>query len=184
MSTNTKAEQTVPPLVSAQYLATMFDTTTETVRQWNVKHGMPKAGHGKYPTQECCVWIKAHYQVIGAKQFKEGKSKYSRAEWDLRKAAAITLQEELELVVKRGEVVSISAIQQEVEDILEGFRNQLRSIPGLWAGEVLGLENKPEAQDRLNDLVDDLMTILSKPPELPNFDELEKIEAQLAEEDE
>lgn len=183
MSTNTKQEMTVPPLVSAGYLAEAFDVTTQTIRNWTEK-GMPKAGHAKYPFQECCVWIKAHYQVIGAKQYKDGKSKYSRAEWDLRKAAAITLQEELELVVKRGEVVSISAIQQEVEDILEGFRNQLRSIPGLWAGEVLGLENKPEAQDRLNDLVDDLMTILSKPPELPNFDELEKIEAQLEKEDE
>ena len=183
MSTNTKQEMTVPPLVSVGYLAEAFDVTTQTIRNWT-KEGMPKAGHAKYPFQECCVWIKAYYQVIGAKQYKDGKSHNKKDDWDLRKAAAVTLQEELTLAFKRGEVVSISAIQEEIEGILEGFRTQLRSIPGLWAGEVLGLENKPDAQTKLNELVDDLMLILSKPPELPNFDELEKIEAKLAEEDE
>ena len=183
MSTNTKQEMTVPPLVSASYLAEAFDVTTQTIRDW-LKKGMPKAGHAKYPFQECCVWIKAHYQVIGAKQYKDGKSKHSRAEWDLRKAAAVTLEAELDLAVKRGTVVSIDAIQEEIESILEGFRTQLRSIPGLWAGDILGLENKPDAQDKLNILVDDLMMILSKPPDLPDFAELEKIEAKLAEEDE
>ena len=145
---------------------------------------MHKVGFAKYDPRDCAAWIKRNERVEGAKQYKLGKSKYSKEEWDLRRAAAITLQEELQLAGKRGDVVSISIIKSEVDGILEGMRLQLKSIPGQWAGAILGLETKALAQDKLNGLVDELMEVLSKPPELPDFEELERLEQSLENETE
>ena len=180
MSTTSGAEDTLPQLVTSAWLAEQYGVTPETIRNW-AKKGMPKVGFAKYEPRECAGWIKRNERVEGAKLYKAGKSKYSKEEWDLRRAAAITLQEELQLSVKRREVVSITVIKNEIDGILEGMRLQLKSIPGQWAGAILGLDTKAIAQDKLNGLVDELMEGLSKPPELPNFEELERLEQQLIE---
>ncbi len=176
MSTTTGAEAQLPQLVTAPWLAELFDVTVETIRNW-VKKGMPKVGHAKYNPAICGVWVKNNERVEGAKQWKGGKETFKKSEWELRKLAAVTLQEELKTETQRGAVVAISVLEDEMNGILEGMRQQLKSIPGAWAGGVLGLETKAEAQDKLSVLVDDLMHILSRPPDLPDFTELEKLEA-------
>lgn len=100
----------------------------------------------------------------------------TKEEWELRKKAADALLAEITVAKERSQLIPIARIETDLIHQLESVRTALRAIAGRWAGELLGIETKPEAQKRLERLVDDLMLAASVPSDLPDLDTINQLD--------
>ena len=175
MPVNSKTKVDVPQTVTRDQLAQLLGVHPDTVTKWE-KDDLPKLSRGKYPLSSCIQWHSIHEVKMATKRFKKGDMQLTKEEWELRKKAADALLAEITVAKERSQLIPIARIETDLIHQLESVRTALRAIAGRWAGELLGIETKPEAQKRLERLVDDLMLAASVPSDLPDLDTINQLD--------
>jgi len=167
--------------VAAQQLAELFDVTTPTVYNWANKYGMPKEARGKFDVTKCINWKINH--ELRKSQLTLTDEDVTEQELELRKLSAETALKEIQVERERDTLTTHEAVKALLAGYLEPLRGALLQIPSTWPLELLGLEEKAEAQAILERLVDDLLRKSSATPTLPDFETISKIEEALEKEE-
>lgn len=161
----------LPKNADAQTVGDLIGVSARRVQQLAREGVVPKAGRGKYPLAGCVQAYIAYWQrqaeealSRGPANFKEARAKKVRAEAELK---------ELELGLKRGDLVPVDVVEAQVRDALEpvnvGLRTAHTRLSRSWS-ERLGIP-EGEAVYMIRELSDDirahLVQMMERDEELP-----------------
>lgn len=141
-------------LVNKTDLAIVFGVTNKTIDNWR-KAGMPRVGERRatrYDTAKCIKWhadqkLKESFRKhdIGSQIVDEKTAKAKKASFE----AALT---ELEYREAVNETVTTKRVEKYVDSLITQLKDAVMGIPGQWSDQVLGLKDRTEAIDRLDEL--------------------------------
>ena len=117
--------------LTQQQLADAFGLSTRQIRNWE-KGGVPHRAEGNrklYPLKEVIAWYRER-EVAAA---LEGVDTSAMDEAKLRKLLAEAESKELDLAVKRGELVPLDEVGDLVRESLEAVDSVLRHAPSRFA---------------------------------------------------
>lgn len=149
-------------LLTASDTEKMLDIAAQSLKNMK-KRGIPmtESKPPKYPARECVLWA-----------IKEGIVKYSISNnTDLdtenlppreRKDLADAQLKELELAKKRGELISLEDIRDQVERIMVSFKAKTLSIPSKIAPVLITCETVEEIKAIIDTSMRELLTELDR----------------------
>lgn len=152
-------------IVTVAQLAKEFNRDERTV-QLLARKGMPKAGHGQYDLEKCKTWYIAYLQqCIASRSSESGEAEddgnynveREQARWTAAKASIA----EIDLGIKRGEVVPIQVVEDAITGVVASARQQLLALPGRIAPQLEG-ETRAVIKARLATAVNQTLTSLSE----------------------
>ena len=141
-------------LVNDAKLAEVFKVSRQHVHVL-VKAGMPKAGRGQYDAAKCAIWYIHYLQEALKKKTPQNESVEAQ---DLRKekAGLVRTQKELaelDLAVKRRQLISVEDSARIWEDAVTRTRSRLLAAVNKHAGQVVGLKKPMQARAALELIV-------------------------------
>lgn len=71
----------------------------------------------------------------------------------------------LEAHKESGQLLTVEEAEQAMLTRLIQIRDALKNVPLSWMHQIIGIEDKKEAQEKLEELLDDLLKILSNQPD-------------------
>lgn len=124
------------------------------------RHGLPVDRSNGRPVYELAA-VLAWY--VGFKQDAVRDRKPStRTDADTRKAVAQAELAELELAQVKGQLVTLDDYEAGLSRVTGLLASIIRSAAGKWAPALVGLETVAEAQQRADELLRDLLEVLSQ----------------------
>jgi phage terminase Nu1 subunit (DNA packaging protein) len=143
-----------------------FGITYPTMTQW-IKKGFPiKQLPGNIfeinPT-EAIEWY-LQYKT-SALQSKLESLKDNNVDYDLEYKRWKSVRMKIESFKESGSLITVDEAEDALLQRLVVIREALKNIPLSWTHAVIGLENEQEAQLILEELLDDLMGVLSQAPD-------------------
>jgi phage terminase Nu1 subunit (DNA packaging protein) len=149
-------------LVSQRQVARDLGVTVRAIQD-AVDRGMPRHRNGRgwsYHTPECRRWYRARQRAAEAGRAKKREPRTELDRARLRKARAIAARSERALDELRRSVLTPSdeaALMAESRDVL---REAAKPVPRAWATRFVGVDDLPEAGQRLLDFRDALLEAL------------------------
>lgn len=144
----------LPRTVDVGTLAALLDLTDRRIHQLVREGVLPKAGRGKYPVADCVQAYVGYWQRQAEERAAQVVIDYKAVR--ARKVQAEAELKELELGLRRGELVPTDAVEAQVRDALEpvdiGLRTVHNRLSREWA-EKLGVA-EGEAVHLIKELAD------------------------------
>jgi phage terminase Nu1 subunit (DNA packaging protein) len=114
-----------------------------------------KGAGARFNLGECIAWIQAHEVKKALKNAKPDGD--DEQELELRMLRAKVEREEYKTAREIGSVVLIEDADKIITTKLERIRSKLSALPAVWAPQLIGLKEIPDAVDRLDTLTRRLM---------------------------
>lgn len=152
-------------LLTREELAERFGKDVRTVTNW-VQDGMPqrtKSGKPVYSWPECRDWREKRIRDDARATREAGGDddrKEQMAEARLRAALAEAEAAELDLLERRGELVTVEFMRTEFDRIAQALRARLLALPPAWAGRLGVATTTVERQLALQDAVNEVLPVL------------------------
>jgi phage terminase Nu1 subunit (DNA packaging protein) len=125
------------------------------------KAGLPATNGGKgagarFNLSECIAWIQNH-EIKKAVRNSKPTDGEDTEELELRMLRTKVEREEYKTAREIGSVVLIEDADKIITTKLERIRSKLSALPAVWAPQLIGLKEIPDAVDRLDTLTRRLM---------------------------
>jgi len=147
----------------------MFDVTPVTITNW-MSNGLPHKKINKRDLEidsaEAIEWyIRYKYSDIDKKVSTKEDAEHYDAEYRKYKAELMKHK----ALKERGELITVGEAEELMTDRLIKIREQLMNIPLSWAPYMIGMESNQDSQEKLQDLLNELLAILAGLPD-PQYD--------------
>lgn len=150
-------------LVDVGTLAEEFGCSERQIQLF-VRAGMPKAGHGKYAMLPCYRWYAQKLkQDLADAQNKAGDLEYEQ----MRERRATADIKELDLAVKRGQLIPIDTYTKHVAAQFMAVRQNILAVAAQIAPQLEGL-SRMEIKTRLQEKHRAVLTQLSEGKDIAN----------------
>ncbi len=127
--------------VGAPYLASLFGLTERRIRQLADDGIIPKLQHGLYPLDDS---VRGYTVFLQEASRKGGEKNEDILIAQARYESARADKMEMEVALRRRELVLASDIETEVMNMVANFRARLLSLPSSIAAQGLGMTNRTE----------------------------------------
>lgn len=162
----TKTDAVPRRWVNQRALQNLTGWSRQTLAEWARRPGCPRRRRGtswEYALPDFLDWKEAEKVRAAARpaaDIDEAKA---------RKEAALAELAELDLAVRRGELVAVMTAGEQLEAIVARFRAKLLAAPPRYAPDLVGATTIPEAQAVLETAVHDLMGALAETADEPDL---------------
>lgn len=155
-------------LVSQRELAKRLRLSVQQVANLVTK-GMPRVGtpeKPQYDSDACWRW----YVEFKVQDASRGERTANEALARTRKLEADAMLTELAVEERRGSLVTVDYMAQQLERIAQRLRARLLAVPGKWAPSLVGIRTIPEAQMRLDEAIGECLKAMTETGEDPELD--------------
>jgi phage terminase Nu1 subunit (DNA packaging protein) len=148
--------------VTVEAIAKAFDRKPRRIQQL-VKEGMPKGERGKYDLGACLLWYVRylHKKIESQSAEGEGAEGITLNDQRVRGLKAGAELKELEVQLRRGEIVRVDDVRQMLSEMILMTKARLLAIPPRLAVEVLGEESRVMVQAKIEKSIKEALTQLA-----------------------
>ena len=147
-------------LVGVAHLAQRLRLTPRRIQQL-VGEGLPRVTLRKYDVDAVLDWYIARLEKRLAGESDEDVDGVSQRKHELRLLAAKADMHELDLAVKRGDLVSIAETEKAMTDLVIATRARILTVPARVAGELVGEKSRVMAQARIEKALKEALSLLA-----------------------
>lgn len=136
-----------------------------TFARWVAK-GLPRKGEGKrefYPWPEIQRWLLDHVREEGRESVRPEDYEDAKA----RKMMAEAELAELDLAIRRRELMTVDEGQKALSEAFDRIAAQLKAAPTRHAHDLVGIQTLPEAEARLKRITAEMMGDLAAAEDVP-----------------
>jgi phage terminase Nu1 subunit (DNA packaging protein) len=126
-----------------------------------VGEGLPRVTLRKYDVDAVLDWYIARLEKRLAGESDEDVDGVSQRKHELRLLAAKADMHELDLAVKRGDLVSIAETEKAMTDLVIATRARILTVPARVAGELVGEKSRVMAQARIEKALKEALSLLA-----------------------
>lgn len=145
-------------IVCTSELAKLFDVADKYISQLVLEHGMPKAGKNKFNFYECVKWRFDYNE----KNFEGRLQKIREENTRTRLERANAEIKELDLAMKRGELVLATVVEDSWLNEIAVINAELDSFPIKAAPNLLGVKTVKKMKDKLVIEINKVKTKIAK----------------------
>jgi phage terminase Nu1 subunit (DNA packaging protein) len=126
-----------------------------------VGEGLPRVTRGKYDVDEVLDWYIAKLEKQLAGETDENGAAAKRYNEELRLLSARADEQELELALRRGELVAIGDVEKEMTDLVATTKARILTVPARVAPDILGEQSRVMVQAKLEKALKEALEHLS-----------------------
>ncbi len=162
-----KVSLPLPRFVSTRDIAKRLRLTPRRIRQL-VASGLPHVGRGRHDVDAVLDWYVAYLKRRLARESDE-EADANRRKHELRDLAARADLREIELAMKREELVSIADVENQMTYLVVSTRARILTVPARVSGELVCEQSRTMAQAKVEKALEDALFPLIEFAESPGL---------------